>query len=339
MAIFRVQLVLVVIALAGCVRPRVDDRGLPPLPPPRKAQVVLALDGVPAPMLAEARAFTAGSEVREVDAGGTALERLCPGPGWLVVRPRLGRTYLDTNSGDRNAVVIYASARVLLLPLAAATVGLTKWYGHAVGDGSVDRVRCGTDRSPARFAASALVVTEGRWIARGDDIDEVTHDALVRAVTRKLLALAMDDAAGWRPSIVVREFATDGAEIDYDEPQAFGLEVAEEIAAELRRRGRSAEAMPLDAGTPAGVALVSGRVTRIVAGSRVKRLFLLRFAGSARFAAVAHLTDRARERDYADEQTGRFGGAFGGSSRMLVGRSVRRAAGKLAKQIDADLAR
>src|SRR5438046_5004110 len=74
--------------------------------------------------------------------------------------------------------------------------------------------------------------------------------------------------------ISVREFAVEGALISYDAPyDAFGQILAEEIAGRLREEGHRAEAVGIGAEVSTPLT-VSGRVTRIDAGSRAMRYFV-----------------------------------------------------------------
>src|SRR5438876_10622866 len=76
---------------------------------------------------------------------------------------------------------------------------------------------------------------------------------------------ALAPAAGQR--IAVMEFSLTGAQVQYDgRTDAFGLALAEAIAADLRERGFVAEAIPAS-GTPRGEVIVRGRMLRIDEGS------------------------------------------------------------------------
>lgn len=137
-----------------------------------------------------------------------------------------------------------------------------------------------------------------------------------------------------RQRITVVEFSLEGAIINYDEEyKSFGLVVAEEIAARLRERGFTAEAVPAAATPPTGV-VVRGRVTRLDGGSRALRYFVGFGAGRARFAAAGQVDqDGTRVASFAEER-GAAVGIFGGSSSGMLQDCVRTLGRDIATMIE-----
>ena len=185
--------------LLGCagqiVRP--SDIASPTLRTPADVRgVVLLLEAAPPAMADEARRLGAQwADSREGRLSqGDGLASLCSAPGGVVMRLAQGRTYFASNAGDRNALIIYESAIVVGLPVAAISALAWPWYGETIIEGTLDTVRCGRNTEPTRLVASAHVRSEGRGLVRGGTIQKAQEEAALRLVTRKLFALAADDA-------------------------------------------------------------------------------------------------------------------------------------------------
>jgi len=140
-------------------------------------------------------------------------------------------------------------------------------------------------------------------------------------------------APGERISVI--EFSLEGASISYAAPyEAFGLLVAELIAAELRDRGHRADAVPAG-GTPTGDFIVSGRITRIDGGSRAARYWSGQYGGgAAKFGLEGYVeaVDQETRAPFSDERWAGTG-PFGGESVSLVQRCVRQVARDIAEMI------
>jgi hypothetical protein len=323
------------VAAGGCAHTLVRPADLPasPAPPPATRGVVLVLDRVPPKIVQEFRSYAMRvGETREVGPADD-LTALCPAPGWLVLRPAIDRVHFASNAGDRNALLTFQAARVVLLPVAAASALLWRWYGHTTVAATLDAVRCDDEAPPIHLVASHLVSTTGRGLVRGRTLRDAQVDVATRAVIRELLA-RLAKADGAPPTVAVQEFATDGAAGSYPDPQAFGLELAEVIAAELRERGYRAVAYPAGARLPPARLTVTGRLTRLEAGSRLKRQFLRFGAGAARLGVAATVTDAERGVVATIEREERAGhGPFGGSAPFLIERCLGRIADAAAERV------
>ena len=156
-------------------------------------------------------------------------------------------------------------------------------------------------------------------------------------------SLLSTGCAGSRPhapageQITIIEFSVaDAVWINYDAPhEPVGMILAEEIAGDLRRRGRLAEAIPAKA-TPHGDIIVSGRVTRINGGSRAKRALIAMGAGHASFGAEgeARRPDGSKVARFTTERGTAGKGWFGGSNEENVDRCIRRVGLEIAEMID-----
>jgi len=136
-------------------------------------------------------------------------------------------------------------------------------------------------------------------------------------------------------AISVLEFSLARAMVTYNAPyDTFGLAIAEEIAAELRKRGHQAEAVPAG-GEVKGSILVMGDVERIDAGSRSTRYFVGFGAGSAKFGVDGSVKEAqgGEVATFSDERWSGFG-VFGGSSTSLVRKCLRAVGQDVAKMID-----
>jgi hypothetical protein len=134
--------------------------------------------------------------------------------------------------------------------------------------------------------------------------------------------------------ISVLEFSLDGAAVSYAKPyDTFGLVIAEQIAAELRDLGYRADAVPTG-GNPTGDFRVSGRITRIDAGSRAARYWAGYGAGAAKFGLEGSVAavDQDTQVTFSDERWAGTG-VFGGESVSLVQRCVRQVARDVAEMI------
>jgi hypothetical protein len=135
--------------------------------------------------------------------------------------------------------------------------------------------------------------------------------------------------------ISVVEFSLDDAAISYAAPyDAFGLLVAELIAAELRDLGHRAEAVPTG-GAVVGDFIVSGRIARIDGGDRATRYWAGSYgAGNAKFGVEGQVeaADRKERVAFSDERWAGTG-PFGGDSASLVQRCVRAVARDIAEMI------
>ncbi|TMB12170.1 MAG: DUF4410 domain-containing protein [Deltaproteobacteria bacterium] len=132
-------------------------------------------------------------------------------------------------------------------------------------------------------------------------------------------------AAGQRIGVI--EFSLTGAQVNYDgQTEAFGLALAEAIAADLRERGLVAEAIPAS-GTPRGELIVRGRILRIDEGSRALRYFVSFGAGAASLGVDGEAVrpDGNRIGAFADERRSGWG-MFGGSGENLLQRDLREVA-------------
>lgn len=135
--------------------------------------------------------------------------------------------------------------------------------------------------------------------------------------------------------IAVAEFTTDGATVKYNQPvDGFGLALAEEIAANLRKKGYTAEAFPRGR-TPDGDIVVQGRYTLIDGGSRALRYWVGFGAGAAKTRAAGQVTRRD------GTEVGRFAtgrgsgfGIFGGASDALLQKCVRSVSRDIVAMID-----
>jgi hypothetical protein len=147
------------------------------------------------------------------------------------------------------------------------------------------------------------------------------------------------DSAGTplaRESISVVEFSSAAAVVEYNEPhEAFGMMVAEEIAAALRKQGHQAEAVLAGANTTGDI-IVTGGILEIQAGSRSLRYWIGFGAGSAEFAVAGEVS-----RAGTGDQLGNFSherwsgtGMFGGNSVTLVQKCVRAVGADVAKMIE-----
>ena len=135
--------------------------------------------------------------------------------------------------------------------------------------------------------------------------------------------------------VTVLEFSQEGAAIRFNAPHdTFGLMVAEEIAAGLRASGHDAEAVPAGA-RPASGTVVTGRVTRIDAGSRALRYMVGFGAGAAKFGIEGKVVDAGGKElgTFSHERWSGFG-IFGGNSVSLVQKCLRTVGLDVAKMID-----
>lgn len=135
--------------------------------------------------------------------------------------------------------------------------------------------------------------------------------------------------------ISVVEFGLEGARVTYNAPyETFGLAVAEEIAAALRKRGHVAHAIPAG-GEVTGSIVVTGNVTRIDAGSRAQRYWVGFGAGAAKFGVEGGVkkADGNEVVRFSDERWSGFG-VFGGNSISLVRKCLRAVGQDVAKMID-----
>lgn len=135
--------------------------------------------------------------------------------------------------------------------------------------------------------------------------------------------------------IAVAEFTTEGATVAYQEPvDAFGLQLASQVASELRNRGYTAEVFSASQ-EPEGDVVVRGRFTLIDGGSRALRYWVGFGAGAAKLKVAGDVV-RANGESVASFSTGRGSGfgIFGGSSAGLLEKCMRGVARDLASMID-----
>jgi len=136
-------------------------------------------------------------------------------------------------------------------------------------------------------------------------------------------------------ALSVVEFDLEGATVTYNAPyETFGLAVAEEIAAGLRKRGHQAEAVSAG-GEVKGSVVVTGRVKRIDAGSRATRYWVGFGAGAAKFGVEGSVKEAqsGEVATFSDERWSGFG-VFGGNSISLVRKCLRAVGQDVAKMID-----
>jgi hypothetical protein len=135
--------------------------------------------------------------------------------------------------------------------------------------------------------------------------------------------------------VSVLEFGLEGAQVTYNAPyDTFGLAIAEEIAAGLRKRGHQAEAVPAG-GTAKGSIIVTGDVKRIDAGSRSQRYWVGFGAGAAKFGVEGSVKEAKGKEvaSFSDERWSGFG-VFGGNSISLVRKCLRVVGQDVAEMID-----
>ena len=137
--------------------------------------------------------------------------------------------------------------------------------------------------------------------------------------------------------VSVVEFTTEGAIVSYDEPyESFGLDVASEIAAELRSRGHRAELVRAG-GTSASGTVVRGRVVLIDGGSRAARVIVGMGAGAGRFGVSGEVTraDGTRLGTFQDDRSSSgMANMWGGSAHDLVQKCIRAVGHDVAEMID-----
>ncbi|MEA2624707.1 MAG: hypothetical protein QOD06_752 [Candidatus Binatota bacterium] len=124
-------------------------------------------------------------------------------------------------------------------------------------------------------------------------------------------------------TIQIIEFDVTNAQItDYDGvTRTIGMEVAETIATELRRRGLNAQATPLSAPRTAPL-IVDGKITELDGGSRLKRAFT-GFAGGVRLGVQVTVSRAygAAIGQLVEEERASFG-LFGGNDSELLQRCI-----------------
>ena len=136
-------------------------------------------------------------------------------------------------------------------------------------------------------------------------------------------------------SVAIVEFDLTGATVRYNEPtEAFGLAIAEQIAGALLEKGIEADVAPAGQ-TAAADLVVSGRITRIDAGSRSQRYWVGFGAGSAKFGVVGTVreSDGKKVATFSHERWSGFG-VFGGNSASLVQKCLRAVGRDVAKMIE-----
>lgn len=141
--------------------------------------------------------------------------------------------------------------------------------------------------------------------------------------------------SGERVSVV--EFATEGARVNYEGAhEGMGLQLASEIAIELRRLGHAAEAVPT-AKSADGAVVVRGRIFRIEEGSRSARFWVGFGAGAAQFGAEGEVTraDGTVIGAFRDERgSSGMADAWGGSGRTLIQKCLTVVGQDIARMID-----
>jgi hypothetical protein len=143
----------------------------------------------------------------------------------------------------------------------------------------------------------------------------------VQAITPSALA-----GTATLPSVGIQvfEFGLGGAEVtNYDGPTStYGLQVAEAIVAELRKKGLNAQAAARGS-SRTGQLIVDGEITKIDGGSRAKRYLVSFGAGAARFAVIGKVARPNGDPvgEFADERWSGVG-MFGGDAGELLLRSL-----------------
>lgn len=137
--------------------------------------------------------------------------------------------------------------------------------------------------------------------------------------------------------VSVVEFTTEGARVNYEGAyEGMGLQLASEIAIELRRLGHAAEAVPA-AKEGDGAVLVRGRIVRIDEGSRSARFWVGFGAGAAEFGAEGEVTraDGTVIGAFHDERgSSGMADAWGGSGRTLMQKCLTVVGQDIARMID-----
>ena len=158
---------------------------------------------------------------------------------------------------------------------------------------------------------------------------------VVAACAPKRPAVTGPRLVGERVSVV--EFATEGARVNYAGPhEAMGLQLASEIAIELRRLGHTAEAVTA-AKAPDGTVVVRGRIYRIEEGSRSTRFWVGFGAGAAEFGAEGDVTraDGTPIGAFRDQRgSSGMADAWGGSGQTLLQKCLTVVGRDIARMID-----
>jgi hypothetical protein len=190
----RILLLLVALAALGCASARVPPEQLPAAPRATLATgetLVLALEGAPAAMADELRAFAAGAPLREAPLRlAEDLVLACGAPGEIALRARPGRAHFASNAPDRNTLFIYETAIVVGIPVTLVSAAAWPWYGETVVDGELERVRCASSERET-FKQAFHVRTRGRGFVRTATIRDAQKEAALRGVTRKLLVRSL----------------------------------------------------------------------------------------------------------------------------------------------------
>lgn len=138
--------------------------------------------------------------------------------------------------------------------------------------------------------------------------------------------------------ITVVAFTVEPAGVRYEGAvDAMGIRLADEIADALRRKGRTAQAVPAPPGDVRGT-IVRGRITTIDGGSRAERFWVGFGAGGASVATDGEAVRAGDGRRIAPFKAVRSSSGmadmFGGESRALVDKCVRAVAEDIAEMVD-----